>query len=290
MSSNYEIGSGMSPEELKLASWWVRHRPGLHRLGYGTLIVLDVVLWSFILWFLLDTYAISYPRESRITQAIVQHGLNPQGVQSSAPQSIQTSEVLNFQSTDNRQDFLILVTNPNPNWWVEFTYRFMVGGEPTPARHGYLLPQSQHYLTELGWKGTGRSAQFQVSDLAWHRLKPELVERNYPSFVAKRLQLTFDPVTYKNDLTLDSHRVGQTSFVLHNVSAYGFWAVDLNILLYRKDAPMAVTTITEREIKPGESRPITINWFENLPDITKTEIRASVNLLDPSAYLPSNRF
>ncbi|MDP3793855.1 MAG: hypothetical protein Q8R07_03830, partial [Candidatus Uhrbacteria bacterium] len=202
MSNNHQIGSGMTEEELKLASWWVRHRPGLHRLGYGTLIVLNIVFWSFILWSVLDTYVISYPRESRITQTIVQHGLNPEGLQSSAPQSIQTSEVLAFSSTENRQDFLILATNPNSNWWVDFTYRFMVDGEPTPARRGYLLPQSQRYLTELGWKGkgAGRSGQFQVSDMAWHRLKPELVERNYSSFLAKRSQITFDAIAYKNDL------------------------------------------------------------------------------------------
>lgn len=281
----------MTEGELKIASFWVRRRQLLKSILFGTLIGISILTWGWVLWSLTDAYIISYPRESRITQRIAQNQLTLDSLTTSAPQQIQTSSPLVLPGTDNRSDILVELTNPNPLWWADFTYRFEVGGTVTEPRQGYILPQDRRLLTELGWNGgRARSATLRVEDLHWHRVDPAAVNRDYATFREERMQLAFTDVTYKNDLTIGTQSVGQTSFVLENPSGFGFWNVELTIILYRGATPVAINTITEREVKPGEKRPITVQWYENVSGVTKTDIRPSVNLLDQNAYLPSERF
>ncbi len=292
MSDNYEIGSGFTDQQLALASWWVRHRIALRDAGYGALVIISVLFWGFTLWTLLDSYIISYPRESRIIQRIAQNQLNLATLQNMAPQPVQSTEVETFATTGNRSDFLVELTNPNALWWAVFTYHFDAEGESTPKRQGYILPQSQRYLTELGWPGKmiARSAQLQIDDIRWYHVNPKQVGGDYAAFASARQQLQFKDVEYKNNLQIGNQAIGQTSFTLTNPSGFGFWEVGVTAVVFRGNTPAGVTRIQLKEIKPGESRPVTIHWFDNLPGITKTDLRADVNILDAQSYLPTEKF
>ena len=291
MPDNHIIGSGLTDQQLKLASWWTRHGMFMRRLGYGTLISVCTLFWGFVLWTILDIYVISYPRESRIMQLIATTGIPNDTLAAIAPRSLQTSPTLALASTGNRTDLLTQISNPNAQWWAEFTYQFILGASSTDPRAGYILPSSQRYLTELGVNVpvTGNGA-VKISNLQWHRINPADVEHDYAAFAAKRLQFVFDDIKYQNDLRLNNQAIGETTFILRNPSAFGYWSVDIPILLYRADTPIAVTSLNVQNILPGESRPISIHWFDNLSGISKTDIRASVNILDPKNYLSSQRF
>jgi len=292
MPESYNIGSGLTEQQLKLANFWMRNGAAIKKAGYGLLIAFSIVTWGYALWVVLDTYAISYPRESRIPSVIAQNHLTEAALQAAIPEPVRPTDVSIFQNTDSRQDFLVQISNSNPTWWAEFDYSFDTQGETTPVRHGYILPLSQRYLTELGWKGqaAARSATFKVANIAWHRIDQAAVGNDYSTFLAKRWQLAFDDIDYKNNLKIGDKTVGQSNFTLRNPSAYGFWSVDLNIVLYRLGNPVAVTTVNVKDIKPGESRPMSINWFDNPTSVSKTEIQPNANILNPSVFLPSTRF
>ncbi len=292
MPEPYTIGSGLSEQELALASWWVRHGIGLKRVGYGALAGLSLCLWGFTTWSVVDAYLISEPRESRIIQHIVQQGIAMEALNTATPQPLLPSDVTVAAGTDGRQDVLVQLSNVNAQWWAEFDYLFDSNGQRSATRTSYILPEQQRYLTELGWSDTNGVLQPQLSllEVRWHRLQPKTVEHDYKAFFQKRFQLTFDEITYKKDLIIGNQSVGQTTFLLHNPSGYGFWSTDLTIILYRLDTKIAFTTINIKELRPGETRPITVNWFENLSSITKTEVYADVNVLNPTVYLPGQRF
>lgn len=291
MPEKYEIGSGLSEQELQVASFWVEHKLLMRKTGYGALIGVSVLLWGFVLWSLLDAYAISWPREERIPRIINANQLTLEGLRAEAPKPIQSSDVNVFTTTENRKDFLAEITNPNETWAAKFTYRFNLGGTSTQERVGYVLPNSQRYLTELGFAGgNAQTARLTIDNIEWQRVSPAMVGDSYNDYAAQRIDFTFDDITYENNLALGESSIGQSHFTLNNHSPYGYWAVDLTIILYRADRPVGVTTITEREVKPGETRDITVNWFENITGVSKTEVRASVNILDPSSFLPTEQF
>ena len=76
MSEEHIIGSGMTEQNLRLASWWVRHGISLRNSAYLMLIVLCGGMWAFVLWTLLDSYVISYPRESNIIKHVAQNQID----------------------------------------------------------------------------------------------------------------------------------------------------------------------------------------------------------------------
>jgi hypothetical protein len=73
-----------------------------------------------------------------------------------------------------------------------------------------------------------------------------------------------------------------------NDSAFGYWNPSITVVLLRGTIPAAVTTIQRADIKAGESAPMTVNWFENIAGVNKSDIRVDVNILDPKAYLPTS--
>lgn len=288
MAENHVIGSGLTEQELKLASFWVRNRIKLRRVGYGTLAAFGGACWLFVLWSLLDAYAISYPREARIPRVILQNQLAMEGLRATVPRPIEPSQATVFDATDGRQDVLVEIMNPNATWWAEFDYQFELSGERTPMRTGYVLPQSRRYLTELGFEPQtrGRTARLIVENVRWRRVDPATVGGNYQTYAEARLQFHAENPTYARDLVIGTETVGQSSFTLVNDGGFGFWNPSVTIVLFRGTTPVGVTTIRLASIQPGETVPITINWFENPAGVTRTDIQVDINILDPNAYLP----
>jgi hypothetical protein len=290
MAEEYRIGSGFTERELATASWWVRHHLGLRKALFIGLIGTSILTWGYTAWSLLDAYAISYPRERRIPVIIARDQFFPAGIVQSAPQPLQPTEVNSFPNTENRQDLWVELTNPNLNWWAEFRYQFQTGETKTEARKSFILPGSTKSLTELGWSGNLSSPNLIVENIVWHHTDPNVVGADYDAYAVARLPFTFEDPVYKSDLVVGTKTVGQTDFILRNPSGFGYWSVELTIILYRDTTPIAINTITQRQIKPGEVRPVSLNWFENPIGVTRTEVRASVNILDPQSFLPSERF
>jgi len=292
MSDPYQIGGGFTDKELSAANWWVKYHLQLRRAGYAALIVIIIAVWGYVIWSLLDAYVISYPREQQISAIITDNQRQRARLTADAPQSLQIGPVAGFATTGDRRDFLTEITNANASWWAEFTYHFKIGEKTTPTRKGYILPNGQRYITEVGWKaeGTTGTPEIEITNLAWHRVNPTNVELDYANFLERRLQLQITQPLYTNNLKVGEQTVGQSSFNLHNASGYGFWSVDLIVVLFRSGIPVGVTQLNQTEIKPGEIRNISINWFDNLTGISNTVVQPNVNVLDPSVFLPPNRF
>lgn len=195
-----------------------------------------------------------------------------------------------FDATDGRQDVLVEILNPNATWWAEFDYQFELSGERTPMRKGYVLPNGRRYLTELGFtpETRGRTARLVVENVRWMRVDPSAVGGNYAAFADARLQFRTENPTYTRDLTIGTTPVGQSTFQLVNDSAFGYWNPSVTVVLYRGTTPVGVTTVQPPLIRPGETVPMTINWFESLAGVSRTDVQVNVNILDRGAYLPTS--
>lgn len=283
----------MSADELKFATWWVRNRMLVRQIVQNTLIGCSVIVWGYTLWGLLDAFAISYPRESRIIRDIALNQQRLSSLEQDMPQNVTMSEVRVLQTADERFDMTLEVANPNAQWWAEFNYHFNFSGEMTAEKSGYVLPQSSQILTELGYKPKakgGRSATLVVDNVRWHRVDPTMVGSNYKEFIKERLSLAFDNIKYDTDIAYGTKKIGQTSFTLVNNGAYGYRSLDLIARLYRGSSVVALNQISVTDLSPGERRPIQMVWLDNLPGISKTEIIPQVNLLDEASYLPPQYF
>lgn len=289
----YSVGSGFTEGELKFSSFWVRHALELRQARFVALLGLNALLWGYSLWGAADAYIFSYPREARITQEIAENGFIAQQLQSNRPRSVQTSPVQVFQSTDGRLDMIVPVTNPNEQWYAEFTYRFNVSGEQTPLKSGFLMPKQAAYLGEFGFapqKKGGRTAALVVENLTWKRVDPAVVGQDFSAWMASHDAFEIQGLQTNSDITVGTKKATRTRFTLKNPTSYGYWTVGVYIILHRANAPVAVNYLTVSSLKPGESRYIETDWYENLPTITETEVVPVVNFFEQSEYLPSERF
>jgi hypothetical protein len=289
-SNGSPVGSGFTEGELQFASFWVRNKVAIRKAIYAFLIVINAIFWGYAAWGFIDGYALSGPRESRIPQEIAANEIISRQLTSSRPQSVQVSPVDVFQNTDNRLDLLVPVANPNTQWMAEFTYRFNVSGELTPARSGFLLPGEKTYLGEFGFsqKTPGaRTGALTVDNLKWRRLDPNMVGSDYASWVARRSAFQISDIKQSSTVAIGGKSVLRTSFTFSNPTAYGYWNVDLYVVLKRGDVPVAANKITLSNVASGETRPVALDWFEQLPQVTDTEVVPVVNYLDSSAYMPA---
>ena len=288
-----ETFSGFTNGDLQAANWWVRNKLRVLFWARVVLITANVLVWGYTFWGLVDSYALSYPRESRLTLDIANNQSILDRIEQDRPRNVGTSQVLVFPTTENRSDIMVDLENPNDQWWVEFTYRFNVSGEQTPVHQGFILPASQTSLTELGWKPKakgGRSAQLVTENIRWHRVNPSEVEQNYDEFIRKRFGgVSVQHVHYDLAAPTGGGTLSRTTFDIVNAGAYGYWSIDYVIKLKRGNTVVAVNRVNIRELKPGETRPVELYWFDKIASVSKTEIIPIINLLDPGVYLPSTR-
>jgi len=293
MPENVVIGRGFTEGELKAASWWVRNHLAIRTWSRIILIGLNVLVWGYVSWGLLDAYAISYARESNITMAIAVNQQNLDRLMQDRPLNVGTSAVLVFPTTEDRIDIAVDIENPNQAWWAEFSYKFNVAGEQTPARQGFVLPGELTTLTELGFKSTApnsRSAQLLIDNIRWHRVEPGEVELDYQKYITKRFGgVSTENVRFEPSSVVAGRNASRTTFDVVNNGAFGYWAIDYVIKLKRGSTVIAVNRINVRELKPGETRNIDLYWYDTIQSVTQTEITPIVNLLDTNSYLPSSR-
>lgn len=293
MPENQKIGAGFTEGELQFASFWVRNQVLVRQVTYAVLIGINAMFWGYSLWGFIDAYAISYPRESRITQEIEENSILLRQLSTNQPRGVQTRIVSVFKSTEDRLDMIVPIHNPNEQWYAEFTYRFNVSGELTPVRSGFILPGQTSYLGEHGFtpeKAGGRSAALTVDNIRWRRLDPAIVGADYEEWISRRDAFETSNIEYSTNLKIGGKSISRTSFTFRNPTAYGYWNVGLYIILKRGDAPAASNFIKLSNVTPGDMRQINIDWFEDLPTISDTEVIPVVNFLDESEYLPSTHF
>jgi hypothetical protein len=293
MPENTVVGRGFSEGDLKAAGWWVRNRIIIRRWSRIILIGLNVLVWGYVTWGLLDAYVISYARESNITMAIAVNQQNLDRLTQDRPINVGTSAILVFPTTEDRLDISVDIENANLDWWAEFSYKFNVAGEQTTARQGFILPGELTTLTELGFKAktpSARTGQLLIENIRWHRVEPDAVEYDYNKYIEKRFgsvdtaNVRFEPASIAAGRT-----ASRTTFDVVNDGAYGYWSIDYIIKLMRGRTVLAVNKVNIRNLKPGETRNVDLYWYDTIQSVTQTEIVPIINLLDTNAYLPSNR-
>jgi len=286
-------GRGFTEGDLKYVNWWVRNEVRIYFWSRMALYAANALVWAYVGWGLLDAYAISYPRESRLTLEIATNQNILNRIEQDRPTNLGTSQVLVFPTTEKRLDLMVDIQNPNTQWWPEFTYRFNVAGEETTARQGFILPDTLTTLTELGFtpkNASSRTGQLLVDNIRWHRVEPSQVNGDYNSFIANRFAgVTVQNVKFENVVGTGDQMTGHTTFDVVNRGAYGYWSIDYVIKLFRGSTVVGVNKVTVTDLKPDDTQHMDLLWYDRIPAVTKTDIQPVINLLDPNAFLPSSR-
>lgn len=269
--SNYSE-QNLNTWELKFSYWFVSHKLLLRQIFIIFLIVLAVLFWFYVLWQSVF-YLINYQKE-RASWYYLSHSQSQSltDLTQKAPQTLVVSDILLLNQTAGQSEYLVKVTNPNSDWLAAFNYQFVTGGDGGYKRQSFIMPGQSKYLLDSKFGATAGS--FQLSDLKWERVA------NF-----EQLRQIRNNFSYQNEKFLAGAKPGdpnRVTFDLTNNSSFGYWQVEIKVLLLSGGDIVSGNTIVLEQFKAGETRPVELHWNIGLPRITGLEIIPEVNFLDAS--------
>lgn len=271
----------------RFSLWWVEHRAFLRKLGYGIFIFIDACFFFFVLWTMLDSFAISYGQDELQVAQMVAYGqkdLRAYSVSRSAS-PINPDEVRVFDLGENRSDFYARLTNSNEDWWVEFTYRFTFDGGNTDAEHSFLLPSESKPVAALAvsTEATVREAQIELSEITWHRIDHHSISDSV-TWLRDRLNLEILNPIFSTETGFEKTVFGRTTFTVFNHTAFSYFDPEFIVLLKRGTSVVGVSRVSVQSLMSGEQKEISLNWFGTLPGVSSVEVIADINPFNESVY------
>lgn len=276
----FESVGGVTESELRWSEWWVDHRDQVRRAAIGVFIAFDVLLVGIGAWGFADWLALGGLKEEQAIRQMT--GPNYGRFAGVGLQEVQVGAPFILPGAGGKVDILAPVENPNERFWAEIEYRYVIGGVEQPSLETFVLPGQTKYLAHLGAPSDG-AVELKVERRLWHRAG---------LFGADSLQSVYDtrldiraenPVFVPAD-PLATTPVSRADFTLANRTAFGYYDIDLLVLLYRGDAVVGVNALRADRLAAGERRAMQIFWYQALPQVTRVEVVPDINIYDAGVY------
>lgn len=273
-------------KQYRKSKWWIEHRDGLRRAGIVAFIVVDALFVAFAGWAFVDAYLVSYADEKRAVLELASYGqsdLHAYAV-ARAAKDLKIVTPTATVSSEGKYDLYTTITNPNRDWWAEYTYVFESTAGATAEAKGYVLPSSDKSLAAYAIASATppRGLALSLTDVAWHHIDHH-VTGDPAAWIANRVGFEVTNATFA-PIEIDKKSVGRISFTVRNTTAYGYYDPSLTVLLMRGPTIVGVTGTTLSSIEAGESQDVSVNWFGPIPNVNKVEVIAEVNPFDMESY------
>ncbi len=262
--------------------WVILHKFQIKRVFSALLIAVSVFLWGYGLYGLADWFFLSGVGERRAIASLSENLVNYSVRQKANPLEVRGVTLL----ANSRYDAFAVLKNINSGWSAAFEYRFALPGEETKVKTGFILPGEQKYIYDLGIqvKGKPKKAELELLSVRWSRIIKSQIP-DYGIFQNARLAFDISKPEYTPALQVAGRAVSRATFTVINKSAFSYFEVPLQVILYRGNTVAAITVTAVTNFQSGEERQVDVTWFETFAGITRVEVKPDLNILDPSIYI-----
>lgn len=282
LNGGFESAGAATEKELRWSQWWVDHKEQVKKAGLGVFIAVDTLMLGFGLWGFVDWLAFGGLREEQMIRQMTSSDYGR--FTSLALEEIQIGAPIVLSGGVGKIDILAPVENRNDAFWAELEYRYLVGGTEQPLRKAFVLPGQTKYLSELGASSSsGASVELRIEKRVWHRVDLQGAA-SAAAFAETRLNIRAANPSYAPSDPLATVPSSSATFTLVNESAFGYYDVQLLVLLYRGDTVVGVNQAKVETLAAGEKKRMEIFWYQLLPQVTKVEVVPDINIYDPYAY------
>lgn len=270
---------------LKASYWYVSHKLQLRQGLIIFLIALSLILYSYSLYkalaiFLIDDRSLARDINSLTAEQIDYSYFR----QVNRPQEL---ELLSFDSADGRQnryDFIAKVFNPNADFVAEAAlFQLISGSEVIAEKTSLIYPGEEKYVAFFGQEILGEvNPILKISEVKWRRV------HGFENFSQSRLQFEISDIVFtpaRQTGLAGSLPVSSLNFKIKNNTAFSYWQVGAYLVLLSGQRVVGANYLTLEQFASGETRQAEMRWYESLPPISKVEILAEVNILDPAVYM-----
>lgn len=282
----YRDLSGVTIKKLDLGLWWVMNVKFFKKTLFWFVVVLGTLAWLYTLANFGYYLTIGMNKDDRLVESMVTANVNKQALV--APDGLTSGDVELFASAGDRFDFLVNISNTNPDYYAEFNYSFIVNGSTTPAQTGFILPAEQKKIVTLGlaWPENIRTVGLSIANLKWHRINKHEIP-DWANYRDQHLAINIsDPVfspAESSGLT-EKINVSEISFTVGNDSPYNYYRLPLNVFLYSFDRVVGVYQASLDNVRSGESRNVRLNYSGAVDRVDRIEVAPDLNIMRADIY------
>lgn len=268
-------GEELTEKQLKWGYWFTTHRPELYKGLIWFLIVFNILLGGYNLYYWGNYFIFGYTADQKMLAELRANiPRSPNLLQTFSAQSLNIGGVTAFPSGE-RTDALALITNPNPDFIAKIEYSFILNGQKLDTRSSFILPLENKYIGELGIRGSG-SIDFSLSKISWQRISPHKISNPQ---LFKDTHLQFEVTDFK----YESAPVNRITFNLLNNSFFGYYRANFFVLLKNYETVIGVEKIVVDNFQGGERRAVSISINPGL-NPNNIQLSPDINVFDESVY------
>lgn len=277
----------LTEDQLKWGYWWVTHKVQAKKIFTVALAIVAFSLFAYGAWGFADWFFGSGVRERQEIGMLTQNWIDYAFFRAAAqpdPMIAQTAETI--AAGEGRYDMIAKVSNPNQRWWMEFDYRFVGAGFDDPYKREYLLPADTKYLYSLAVKSESKpQAALEVANVMMRRVDNHVILPDYRTWASARLNFLIDDIKFIGPEKDSPIPVSRASFTIKNDTAFGYVSVPFFVTLLSGNRVVGVNRVVISRLRAGETRQVEASWFNDLPNVTRVEVKPEVNLFDDRVYL-----
>lgn len=280
--NKYKDLDGLSLKKMNFGLWLSESRGKIMKIIIILLIALSAFFFIYSSYNYFIYFLVGDNKESEIAFSN-SSVLSPRKVVS----ELIISEPKIFKSGET-YDLVTLLKNPNDKFIGTFEYCFSGNEKIINCSGSFILPGEEKYVFSLGQKIDDASTiVFKVNNMVWQRVDNRQIP-NWSSFASNRLNFGLENI----NLALAresglSEKLGFNSleFTINNRTAFGYYEVPLSIALYSGSELVGFNSYVLKDFLAGETKNVRLSWLGGLENVSRTEIRPVLNILDDSIYL-----
>jgi hypothetical protein len=285
--SRYEDPTGgFSSRDLRVATWYVRHKDQVRALCIITFSLFDAVLIGYGLWGwgMYATVGYTQDRNMYVQQTYefpnyealhAQYGARP----------LQFASVDVYASGNERYDFAVDVQNSNIGWVAFVTYQFLYAGGETEVRTVPIMPGVRQPLVSIGTKTNGlpSTVRFSPVSIAWKHVNRHDVS-DVQDFLAKRNSVTVSDVTFVSagETGAGGHQI---TFDLQNSTVFSFWSGQYVVEFRDLDRRTGVAQLILDQFEAGSVERVDLRSFAPTLSVSDVIAHPQINFFDQTEYM-----
>ncbi|MFA5155292.1 MAG: hypothetical protein WC453_02560 [Patescibacteria group bacterium] len=276
---NYEDLSGVSLREMNFGLWLSENRQKFLKI-FTVLLILLCVFFFVLSSYNLFIYFMSDDPNAQISAAVP---TSPRQL----TDDLRIAPLQVFVNGD-KADLAVKIANPNDKFMATFKYCFTAAGNDLACGQEFILPAAEKYILALGQSAISsqNGANFSVSDIFWQRINAHQIP-DWNAFFTERLNFSIGETAFsagtKNQLS-DKISLNHLSFAIQNQTAYSYYEVPLNILLFSGSELVGVNRYVLENFSAGARREVRMSWAGDLAGVNMTEIVPDLNIMDNQVY------
>jgi hypothetical protein len=287
---NYQDAEGLSIKKLNFGLWFLKKRDLFRVILISFLAVISAVCWSYTIYGFAYYLAKGMNEDEVLLRQMVESNLISHSVAlRQGAQNLNYYSVNIFPLGDERYDFLSIVNNPNEDWWATFDYYFQVNNKNTSVQTGFIFPKEEKSLMALAEEFTyaPSRAELVVENLRWRRINKHVIP-NWHDFYESHTDMVISDSSFvlsQQSGLSEKINLNQLDFTVKNKTAYNYWQVDFNILLYSGSKVVGINRYSLTDFMSGEERVVQASWPGKFGRINNIEITPDINIMDENVYI-----